>query len=90
MSLTSALAVYFIIWWTVLFAVLPWGVRAQHEEDAVVPGSAESAPVRPLLLRKALATTVVAGVVFGLFYGLVVQGWITLDDVPFLPRYDGQ
>ena len=90
MSLTSALAIYFIIWWTVLFAVLPWGVRAQHEDEAMVPGSAESAPIRPLLLRKALATTIVAGIVFGLFYGLVVQRWISLDDVPFLPRYDGQ
>ncbi|MDQ4062129.1 MAG: DUF1467 family protein [Pseudomonadota bacterium] len=90
MSFTSALAIYFIIWWTVLFAVLPWGVRAQHEDGAMVPGSAESAPIRPLLLRKALATTVVAGIVFGLFYGLVVQRWISLDDVPFLPRYDGQ
>ena len=90
MSFTSALAIYFIIWWTVLFAVLPWGVRAQHEDGAMVPGSAESAPIRPLLLRKALATTIVAGIVFGLFYGLVVQRWISLDDVPFLPRYDGQ
>ena len=90
MSFTSALAIYFIIWWTVLFAVLPWGVRAQHEDEGMVPGSAESAPIRPLLLRKALATTIVAGIVFGLFYGLVVQRWISLDDVPFLPRYDGQ
>jgi len=90
MSFTSALAIYFIIWWTVLFAVLPWGVRTQHEDGAVVPGSAESAPTRPMLLRKALVTTVVAGLVFGLFYGVVVQRWISLDDVPLLPRYDGQ
>lgn len=90
MSLASALAVYFVIWWIVLFAVLPWGVRAQHEDETMVPGSAESAPVRPLLLRKALATTVLAAIVFGLFYGVVTRRWITLDDVPFLPRYDGQ
>jgi predicted secreted protein len=30
MSLATAIAIYFIIWWVVLFAVLPWGVRSQH------------------------------------------------------------
>ncbi len=90
MSLSSAIAIYFIIWWTVLFAVLPWGVRAQHEEGVVVPGSAESAPAQPFLLRKALVTTLISGVVFALVYGLVAQHWFGLDDIPFLPRYSGQ
>ena len=90
MSLSSAIAVYFIIWWTVLFAVLPFGVRAQHEEGTIVPGSAESAPTRPFLLRKALATTLVSAVVFALVYGLVTQHWFGLDDIPFLPRFSGQ
>ena len=31
MPVTTAVAVYFLIWWVVLFAVLPWGVRSQHE-----------------------------------------------------------
>ena len=38
-SLTTAIAIYFIIWWTVLFAVLPFGVRSQEESGAVAPGS---------------------------------------------------
>jgi hypothetical protein len=29
MSTTSAIAIYFIIWWTTLFAVLPWRIRAR-------------------------------------------------------------
>ena len=39
MSLTTAIAIYFIIWWIVLFAVLPWGVRSQQESGAVAPGT---------------------------------------------------
>ena len=31
MPLATALATFFLIWWVVLFAVLPWGVRSQHE-----------------------------------------------------------
>ena len=33
MSWTTAIAIYFMIWWVVLFAVLPWGVRTQEESD---------------------------------------------------------
>src|SRR5207244_2876982 len=38
MSITFAIAVYVVIWWTVLFAVLPLGVRTQGEDGVVVPG----------------------------------------------------
>ena len=34
MAVATAIAIYFLIWWIVLFAVLPWGVRAQGEESA--------------------------------------------------------
>ena len=44
MSITTALAIYFITWWIVLFAVLPWGVRSQSEAGDVVPGSDPGAP----------------------------------------------
>ena len=44
MSLTFAIAIYVVIWWTVLFAVLPIGVRTQGEDGSVVPGTPESAP----------------------------------------------
>ena len=39
MSLATAIAIYFIIWWVVLFAVLPWGVRSQEEGGDVVSGT---------------------------------------------------
>lgn len=87
MTLTSALAVYFVLWWVVLFAVLPWGVRTQDEHGEVVPGSAPSAPMRPMLVRKLIATTVVASVVFAILYALVVYGGLTIDTIPFLPDF---
>ena len=65
MSLVSLLAIYFVVWWIVLFAVLPWGMRTQEEEGEIVLGTTHSAPVRPMLLRKALATSVVAALLVG-------------------------
>jgi predicted secreted protein len=65
-SLITAIAIYFIIWWTVLFAVLPWGIRSQEESGPVVPGTDPGAPAIPRLVAKLIGTTVVAGVIFAL------------------------
>jgi predicted secreted protein len=72
MSIGTIIAVYFVVWWIVLFAVLPWGIRTQEEEGEVVPGSAPSAPVRPMLVKKALATTLVSAV-------LVFAWWVAVE-----------
>ncbi len=88
MSLSLAAAIYLICWWLVLFAILPIGVRTQQEAGAVEPGTPESAPVAAQLWRKLAATTVVASVVFGLIYVMIVYKPITLDDIPFLPRFE--
>ena len=82
MSIGSALAVYFIIWWVVLFAVLPWGVRTQADENDVTLGTVPSAPSRPIMLRKVIATTIVAGIVYGILYALWSAGY-RIEDIPF-------
>ncbi len=81
MSIGSSVALYFIIWWLTLFAVLPWGIRTQEEDGKVVPGSASSAPARPLLLRKLVVTTILAAVLFSGVYYMLTAGF-TLDDLP--------
>lgn len=79
MSVTFAVAVYLIIWWTVLFAVLPIGLRTQGEDGAVVPGTPESAPTAPRLVRVALLTTVISALVFAALWALVTYGVIDLE-----------
>jgi predicted secreted protein len=81
MSLATAIAIYFIIWWVVLFAVLPWGVRSQHESGAVAPGSDPGAPAIPQLKRKLVWTTIVAAAVFALWYVVYTYRLIALDDL---------
>jgi predicted secreted protein len=75
MTFASAFAVYFVIWWTVLFAVLPFGIRSQVESGEVVEGTEPGAPALPGLMRKAVITTLIAAVVF-LF---VWYGWSAFD-----------
>ncbi|WP_169569198.1 DUF1467 family protein [Sneathiella limimaris] len=71
MDLATGLVVYFILWFIILFTVLPWGVRTQEEEGEVEPGTVGSAPVNPAIWKKLLITTVVTGIVFGIFYSVV-------------------
>jgi predicted secreted protein len=81
-SPTTAIAIYFLIWWLTLFAVLPWGVRSQQEDGEMAPGTDPGAPVLPRLVAKLVWTTVVASSIFGVAYWLYVSGVLTLDLIP--------
>ncbi len=85
MSPFILLATFLVTWWIVLFAILPWGVRAQHEHnEEMVPGTAPSAPIHPMLLRKMAVTTAVSCVIVALIYWLVAHSGLTIDSVPIL------
>jgi predicted secreted protein len=79
MSVSFAIAVYVVIWWTVLFAILPIGVRTQGEDGAIVPGTPESAPTRPRLIRVVLITTLVSGAVFAALWAAVRYNLVDLE-----------
>ncbi|NDB68192.1 MAG: DUF1467 family protein [Methylocystaceae bacterium] len=75
--LPLAIAIYATIWWIVLFAVLPLGVRSAEETgEAQSEGSDPGAPIAPQLAKKAGLTTIISAIVFALvsmaakfFYG---------------------
>lgn len=86
MGWLSAFAIFFIIWWVVLFTILPIGVRGQHETDNIVPGTEPGAPIRPDLRKKALITTAISIAVFGVFYYVTIVLGYGVDDMPsFVP-----
>jgi len=52
MSTSTLIAIYFLIWWVTLFAILPWGVRNQEESGDVIPGSDPGAPATHRVWQK--------------------------------------
>lgn len=82
MGWLSGFAVFFIIWWVVLFTVLPFGVRSQLEDGHIEPGTEAGAPVAPRIGFKLLLTTAIAVLVFAIFYWLTVVMGFSVDDVP--------
>ena len=82
MDLVWSIAIYVFIWWITLFAVLPFGVRTQHEDGNVVPGTPESAPAKQRMLRIFLINTLLATVVFAIVYVVIAYKLITPDTIP--------
>jgi predicted secreted protein len=81
----TATVLYALIWWTVLFAVLPIGTQPRAEPDEKTGW--RGAPDRPRMGRKVLLTTLVAALVWLVFI-LVIEsdwfsfrtGWLALHD----------
>ncbi|MGX1305477.1 putative secreted protein [Amorphus suaedae] len=83
MSLTSIIAIYFIVWWLMFFLLLPWGNRTHAEAgEEIVPGSMSEAPARPRLLLKGVIAAVLAVFVL-LGVNAVVVSDLSFDDLPF-------
>ncbi len=88
MNFFTGFAIYFIIWWVTLFVVLPWGSKSQAEADNIEPGTEPGAPVKTNLGRKLLINSVLAGLVFAIYWFVTATLGYTLDDVPSLfPEY---
>jgi predicted secreted protein len=85
MRWTSALAIYFLFWVMSAFLVMPFGVRTADELGVdKVPGQAESAPANWRPMRVVITTTIVATLLFGLYYANYVNGWITAQTLDFV------
>ena len=77
MTWFGGIVAFVIIWWCVLFMVLPVGVKSPEEAgEEVLPGHATSAPVNPRMWLKVGLTTAIATVLLGVF-------WLILEYDPF-------
>lgn len=71
----TGFVLYMMVWWTLLFAILPIGVQPQIEADSTTGW--RGAPAQPRLLRKVIITTLVSTVVWGLIMAVIYSGWIS-------------
>lgn len=79
MGISGSIMTYVIVWWLVLFCLLPIGVRSQLEDGDIAPGTEPGAPVQTGLMRKAMWATVIAFVVWGAMF-------LTVNYVLMAPR----
>ncbi|MEL6206432.1 MAG: DUF1467 family protein [Pseudomonadota bacterium] len=87
MAITSALVLLAVIWFMVLFIVLPLNLKTQSEDGTIVPGTPGSAPTDPNLRRKALIVTAVSVPIWVLLCAIIGFGWITVEDWDLFSRF---
>jgi len=63
-SIATGFAIYFVLWWIVLFVTLPFGVRSQHEDGEGAPGTDPGAPIASQMGRKLIWTTAISAIIF--------------------------
>lgn len=74
-------AIYIIVWWTVLFVVLPLGMN-QGAQERPTDGGDWGAPRQPNLKRKFITTTWVAAVIWLVLVLAIQFNLIPLPDIP--------
>ena len=78
-TISSFLAIYFVLWWIVLFVALPFGVRSQSEDGEGVAGTDPGAPVATLMKVKMIWTTVATTVIFSAAMAAYYAGYLNVE-----------
>ena len=78
-QISTWLAIYFVLWWVMLFVTLPFGVRSQHEDGVGAPGTDPGAPILARMGRKLLWTTLISAVVFGIGLAAYPAGYLPIE-----------
>ncbi len=82
MSIGTALAIYFVVWWVTLFVTLPFRMKSQLELGSVTEGSDPAAPANPQLLKRMLWNSVLAAFVCFLFWLVFYYFGVRVEDLP--------
>lgn len=86
MGVVSGLVLFAVIWFLVLFVVLPLRMTSQGEAGVIVPGTHSSAPADAQIGRKARITTIWAIVIWVIVAGTILSGVITVRDLDWFQR----
>jgi predicted secreted protein len=78
-TISTALAIYFVMWWIVLFLTLPFGVRSQHEDGVGAPGTDPGAPILTRMGPKLIWTTIISAVIFALSMYAYNAGYLNIE-----------
>ena len=78
-TISTGFAIYFVLWWLVLFLTLPFGVRSQHEDGPSAPGTDPGAPVISRMGAKLIWTTVLSTAIFAVAMLAYNAGYLNIE-----------
>lgn len=86
MSITSAIVLFAVLWFLTFLIVIPFRLQTQGDLGKVTPGTQAGAPEHHHLKAKAVITTVIAAVLWGIITTIILTGAITVRDFDFMNR----
>jgi predicted secreted protein len=86
MTITAAVVLFAVIWFLVFFVVLPLNLTTQGDAGSVTPGTSASSPAGAVVARKARITTLWAVLLWAIAAGVILSGWIGIDDLDVFGR----
>ncbi|THH36574.1 DUF1467 family protein [Aliishimia ponticola] len=86
MGPTSALVLFAVIWFMTFLIVIPFRIETQGDRGDVVPGTHAGSPEVHNLKRKAWITTGISVVLWLIIAGIILSGWITIEDLDWFNR----
>jgi predicted secreted protein len=78
-TISTGLAIYFVLWWLVLFLTLPFGVRSQHEDGGGSPGTDPGAPVASRMGPKLIWTTLLSALMYAAGMAAYYEGYLNIE-----------
>jgi len=86
MGITSALVLFAVIWFMVLFITLPLRLKTQGDVGEIVPGTQAGAPAQIDMKRKFKIVTLISLVLWIIIAGVIVSGAISVRDLDMFGR----
>ena len=90
MGITSGIVLYAVLWFLTFLIVIPIRLQTQGDVGQVVPGTHASSPEVHNLKKKALITTLAAGVVWAILATIILGGYVTVRDIDLFHRMGPQ
>jgi len=89
MGITSALVLYAVIWFMTLLIVIPIRLETQGDLGEIVPGTHAGSPENHHMRAKVWITTGIAFVLWVIIAGIIISGWISVEDIDMFNRMGG-
>lgn len=88
MAITSAMVLFAVIWFMVLFITLPLRLKTQGDVGEVLPGTMPGSPAEINMRRKFKIVTLVTIPLWAIICAIILSGVITICDLDYFHRTD--
>ena len=81
MSITGSIVVFIILWWLILFMILPRNINSQQEKGRIIEGTDPGAPSNPNIFKKLVLTTAIASLLFAIIFVLTYFNILNIREI---------